>query len=279
MESNKKIGRPSIYSDEELEFINDNYDKMTYKELTDEINKFAKIKKTEKQIRTKSALIGNRKQYCELNENYFESIDTQEKAYWIGFLYADGYLCRCNTEIGIELMASDEPHLIKFSNCINWTGKIFHRNRHMKIVNNKYYSDTSTCVIRVYSAKMKADLIRNGVSESKTYSNIFPSVSKELFYHFLRGYIDGDGCICIDKNGTISIHITSFHPFAFYEYSKVLNEDGFKTAIYKENDRKYRLYICGGQKLVKKFLNRLYENANIFLDRKYDIYKTCLGIQ
>lgn len=273
-----RTGRPSIYSKEEIEYIKNNYDKMSYKELTENINKFAKIKKDEKQIRTKSALMGFRKQDVGLIEDYFDIIDTEEKAYWLGFIYADGYIVYSNNEVSIELTKSDEKHLLKFKKCINTKRDISYKHKHIIIANNKEYSDVDTCCLRLYSKHLRSGLIKNGIDIRKTYSNTFPKVDMEYFYPFLRGYLDGDGCIYTVGSKIVAIHFTSYSDNMFKYISDILLKDGIRAKIYKETEHKYRLYIMGSQKDKIEFLNKIYHNSSVYLDRKYNIYKNCLDI-
>ena len=44
----------------------------------------------------------------------FETIDTEEKAYWLGFMYADGYIGASRYSVGINLSLKDIDHLKKF---------------------------------------------------------------------------------------------------------------------------------------------------------------------
>ena len=48
------------------------------------------------------------------DEHSFDVIDTEEKAYWLGFLYADGNVSNTKNEVGITLQSSDIKHLYKF---------------------------------------------------------------------------------------------------------------------------------------------------------------------
>ena len=272
------MSKKTIYSQEELDFIKNNYKTKTYKEITDDINKFADIKKDEKQIRTKAALLGYRKQYADLFEDYFEKIDSDEKAYWLGFIYADGYIVANNTEIGIELSRCDETHLEKFLAAINAQKKIFHKEKYIKIANNKKMSHVLTSKIRVYSSKMRNDLIKNGISLNKTYSKTFPIVNRKYFYSFLRGYFDGDGCLYVKNSNVVSVTYTACHDECLKFIKSALHEDGIKSEIYKETDKKYRLYILGGKTGMMKFLNKLYNDSTVYLDRKYRLYLDCLDI-
>ena len=57
----------------------------------------------------------------QVNENYFESIDSDEKAYWLGFLSADGYIHEGRNTITLALQESDKVHIEKFKKAISAT--------------------------------------------------------------------------------------------------------------------------------------------------------------
>ena len=130
------------------------------------------------------------------NIRFFKDIDTEEKAYWLGFIYADGYVVynkeQGNYELGIELSDIDKEHLSKFNKHFNNELKISSRQRIFK--NGKLIK---MCNIRIYSRDLVEDLISNKVVPNKTYSNIFPIIEDEkLFFHFfLLIYFYPDGIL------------------------------------------------------------------------------------
>lgn len=214
------MSRPTIYEEWELEYIKNNYLLKTYREITNYLNLHNNIKKNENQIRTKAALLGFRKQDISLNRHYFHNIDNEYKAYWLGFIYADGWISKSKTgsELAIELSSLDLKHLEKFKNCIGSNASIKIRNKHLIIANNKNFSDVETCKIRIYSNQMYNDLYIHGVTNSKTYDSNYPKVAENLFRHVLRGYFDGDGCIYTKNEKKIQVHITAYNDFYFKLY-------------------------------------------------------------
>ena len=195
------------------------------------------------------------------NENYFEVIDTEEKAYWLGFIYADGCV-RYDTinrsyRLTIELSYIDENHLIKFLNCIKSNAPIYRRK------------NRETVSITINSKKIANDLVKLGAVEDKTnkgyISDSILNLNKELQLDFLRGYLDGDGFI--DKNRARIVYTVKSKKIV-NSLKEMLSEYNFKI---KKDNSYYRLYI-ENKKNYYKFLNDIYKNANIYLDRKYDIF-------
>lgn len=176
---------------EQEEYILNNYKNFTTKELSEklgctirDINIFLDYKN----------LIFNSKKY-NLDENYFEVINTPNKAYWLGFLYADGCVLvreknnKKSYILEISLNEDDITHLEKFKMCLKSNSPIKY-----KTIKEKYKS----CRLAICNKKICEDLIKLGCTPRKSLTLTFPSeeqVPKELIPHFIRGYLDGDGCV------------------------------------------------------------------------------------
>ncbi|MTK11827.1 MAG: hypothetical protein F8N39_06990, partial [Clostridiaceae bacterium] len=130
------------------------------------------------------------------NENFFEGINNELNAYWLGFIYADGFIeskrKNCGQKFGITLNSIDEEHLYKFKSHIAATNPIKH------YLASGYNPNGNFSKILITSQKTVEDLKRLGVKENKTLNLTFPDdkkVSNCLIRHFIRGYFDGDGTI------------------------------------------------------------------------------------
>ncbi len=127
-----------------------------------------------------------------LNEHYFDVIDTEEKAYILGFIYADGNnLFRLN-RISIHLSVTDEEILKKMSHIFFGEEILkynFRTNKDGKVF--KYVW------LNLFSKHLSQHLATLGVVEAKSHKIVFPEwLDKSLYCHFIRGLIDGDGWIC-----------------------------------------------------------------------------------
>ena len=120
-------------------------------------------------------------------ENYFRQIDSKEKAYWLGFIYADGGIS-CN-RLCFSLSSKDRGHLVSFCKSIGYDcSKIKSYKRKLR---DKTYSCSD---LSVFSKKIVSDLAKLGCIEKKTYSLRFPKILEEFRCAFLVGFYDGDGC-------------------------------------------------------------------------------------
>ena len=118
------------------------------------------------------------------NIRNFEIIDTEEKAYWLGFLYADGSVSSTDNRIELGLAEKDLNHIEKFKEFIGIPNKI------------SYRPQTKSYRYSFKSIPCKEDLIKHGCVPKKSLILKFPTeeqVPEHLIRHFIRGYFDGDG--------------------------------------------------------------------------------------
>ena len=213
------------------------------------------------------------------NSDYFKYIDCPAKAYWLGFIYADGYLIynekSRNYECSIQLQAGDLAALQDLNNRLGGIHHIEFRHREHKILSNPKISITDSYTLRIFSKELVQDLMRHNVLPNKTRKTNYPIVKKELFFDFLRGYIDGDGCIYYNtKRKALAVHITSAHQEVFrYIKFTLYNDYNISSNIYSETSKKYRIMITG--KNAMQLLKYIYKNTTEpLLERKYNKYLT-----
>lgn len=209
-----------------------------------------------------------RKQFS-VNKNYFETIDSEEKAYWLGFIYADGYISE--NILGIAISTVDLIHLVRFKECIQYTGNI-----NSYITNNGYSNNTQYSRITIREDKLVYDIYDKGVVYNKTKIIKFPTedkLPKHLINHFLRGYIDGDGCITHSnkKNGCFAFSLKIMGTPVFLKKINDILKPQKEKKIYfrKENDNVGCLEF-GGNKQVLNILEYIYKDSTIHLQRKYE---------
>lgn len=194
-------------------------------------------------------------------ERFFQTIDTEKKAYWLGFLMADG--CITDRSIRVELTLADQSHLEKFRDVIKYYRTKFY-----------YRNDGIKSVLYIISSKtMINDLATFGCIPRKSLVIRFPSIDlvpTELIHHFMRGYFDGNGCINISERTRSSVSVTSNMEF-LDGYQQALNCGISKTTtvkIQQTHSEGMGLFMLGGNQQVLKIYDFLYKDATIFLDRK-----------
>lgn len=210
-----------------------------------------------------------------LDENYFETIDTEEKAYWLGFIMADGCITRTEKkyepnrfELLLQNQESEHILLNKFKQDIKTDIpiKIFTNT------NKKYSFETEEIQLRINSKMFVRNLINNGITEKKTgKENVPNTVPNILIHHFIRGFFDGDGCI--KKDNRISLGSSS--RLILEQINSFLKKElDFEFKIYERAEYKVPFYLFESSdfKKNKAFLDLIYKDSTIYLERKYNKY-------
>lgn len=197
-----------------------------------------------------------------IEKNIFSKIDTEEKAYWLGMLYADGAINKTTGQVCLALQAQDINHLEKLKAFLKCNNKISYDK-----YGNSYR--LSFCCKQITK-----DLINLGCVPQKSLILTFPGddkVPQQFKKDFLRGYVDGDGCLSFtDKS--YSFQITSTESFL----NEAIDYFGWKRCKL-DNSGQAKTWRCGDKKLVPQYLKILYENSTIYLDRKYEKYKQMIN--
>ena len=139
----------------------------------------------------------------DIDENYFEKIDSPEKAYLLGLIYADGCNYTPTNTVTLCLQEQDK-HILEDIK------ELLHYNAPLKKIKPKKESHQISFVLTIHSKKISTDLTALGVMQNKTFKITFPDINKDLFSHFIRGYFDGDGCISKTGRGAKCNIVSSY---------------------------------------------------------------------
>lgn len=263
--------KESPWSEEEIEYVRNNYQDLPTREIAAYLNRSMSA------IQLKGKRLGLKKSPYSCDYHYFRNINTEEKAYWLGFFAADGWISKNEKSgagaFGIELQYGDIEHIRKFNKSIKGNYKITDRWRPCNLspyTNKKNH----TCIIRIYSKVMYDDLIALGYNENKSLESHIPKLDGCLVRHFIRGYFDGNGCISVSDN---RLHI-SFCTASFAMASSlasILGSIGINISIYSkitEYETTVYLPTINGKKEKLSFLDYIYNDSSVYLDRKYKKY-------
>lgn len=200
--------------------------------------------------------------------NFFTSINTEQKAYFLGILYADGYVHDKRKNISLTLQEDDVDILIKLKDVIK-TNKPLQYIKREEGVKNQFR-------LSITRASIHKDINKHGLYQNKSLTitpKCINNLSDELLRHFLRGYYDGDGSLTYYKvrntiNSAISIACTSeFYGFFSDFIYKQLHIKTIKSKRFKDNTNCYDMRICGNRQVIR-FLSFIYENSTISMNRK-----------
>lgn len=197
-----------------------------------------------------------------INHDYFSKIDTEHKAYWLGFLYADGYNNEKFYQIELTLKEADSYMLEILKQDVNTVYDIF--NKDVKL-NDKIFKCSR---LTLYSKKMSQDLVRLGCVQKKSLVLKFPTeeqVPKHLIHHFMRGYFDGDGCISGSK-----VILVGTKDFLERYVDIIRNNTDISPAGSWSTTGLASQWQHASKKDLKLIYNFLYNNETICLKRKQE---------
>lgn len=218
-----------------------------------------------KKYLSKNTNFSNRK--YKLNENYFENIDSHEKAYWLGFIAADG--CVYETGSGSKVLSfnlnyRDKNHLDKFLKAINSTAII-------KIIDGAGFgASTKIASLQINSNKMVKDLNNLGIVQRKSLILSKPNIEEKYYYDWIRGYFDGDGNITVElSNGNSQINFLGTKEVLDF-IQEVLRPEKINK-LHQNNLNKNTFSLTyGGKSLILQLLDKFYKDPIVYLDRKYE---------
>ncbi len=223
------------------------------------------------------------------NKNYFKEIDTHEKAYWLGFIYADGCVSAsssCN-RLSIALCIKDKEHLEKFARAIESNKQVY----------DYPHKPNFKSVFCIDNAELVEDLIKLGAHPRKTENLSFPDenqVPDQFLNSFILGFFDGDGCISYTKN-RLSISIAGTLPM-ITSIDRIFIRSGIKSTKYARAANKENgiFYIRKGSSIVysqryktgrrQRYLEQIYnllysDHPDYCLRRKKNIFEKLLAMR
>lgn len=223
--------------------------------------------------------IGGRKRQCTLNENYFQELDSKDKAYFLGFIYADGFITKPShgqNILGLTL-AEIEP-IDKFKKYIQTNKKVGYYKK-----TNSYSNKSYEYKLALNSDKLVSDIEKLGVIERKTLTLTFPNLREDLIPHFIRGYFDGDGSVFLHKdsrkeysyNEYLGINICGTKEFlvALTKHLPFLEEG---QCIYKEERKEtncWNLKMASNIRSLELY-HYMYKDCNdLYLSRKREKFE------
>lgn len=212
-----------------------------------------------------------------LDLNYFNQIDDPRKAYWLGFIAADGSINKTNAKLTFNI--KDLEILEKFKNDVKSGHKLVKTERFDKRTNKTYIGYS----LQVTNAIFVGNIIKWGITNQKTDVLAFPNIKEEYYSYFIAGLFDGDGSVYIrnvETHQQIGCNLISTKEVLEFIQEYLFQKFNMsKTTLQKISKNKTNVWKCYWQKDTKKFLNFIYSgDKDVYLSRKYDKYLECLQI-
>ena len=202
-----------------------------------------------------------------LNEKYFENIDSQNKAYWLGFLMADGY----NSGKFIRVDIQDGDHLEKFRDDV-------YPNKDMPVRTKLSATNKSVYYLTIQNSKFVSDCEKFGIVMNKSHIAKYPDINTDMDKHFIRGLFDGDGCLSYTMDGNYRRYT-----FSIVGSNDIISKVRNKLLLigvnigFRKTKSIYELHIRGNRQIIK-VLDWLYCDSNIYLERKFKKYDDMISI-
>lgn len=207
-----------------------------------------------------------------LNEIFFDVIDTEVKAYFLGLMYADGNLEKDRPRISIGLQEEDCYLLNGFKNSLQYNGPLIYKKRTNRPNNKRLWA------LQLNSQRLYEGLIRCGCTPNKSLTVRFPietEVPTAILNHFIRGYFDGDGCIMYRVDGNRhrqNLTICVSHEFGKDMQRFLFSKLNIDLSLDIHPCSKISILRCSKSLDLYKFKDYIYSNATIFLRRKKQIF-------
>ena len=224
-----------------------------------------------KWLKEKNIEVINHQNRLRLDESIFDKINTEEKAYWLGFIFADGNISSEGYRFEMNLSIVDIDHMEKFREFLKLETEIK--------VSKNYGNGNMVCRLSARNVRIWNSLNNLGCTPKKSLTLKFPNINdfsnKQFIYDFIRGYCDGDGSLGLyNYKNTKNSQVSMVGTYEFlYKLREFLGISGYirnkSCADYKNNA--FELKYTGVN--ARKVARLLYENSSIYLERKYKIYK------
>ncbi len=251
------------WTQEELQFLEENIKKLTYKEM----GKY--IHRTPASIQSKIRYLPFQQKIKKhsVNSHFFKKWSI-EMAYVLGFIGADGNICHSGRAHTLHIACDDKDVIEKIRGVLDYKGPI-----HLKYRPNGKISYS----LRICDPIIFNDLNKLGVTERKSLTFTPPKIPAEFIRHFIRGYFDGDGSVSVrnikyPSKLTVSIYTASIH-MAYYLHKTLLLSLGdiyqgnILTYLAHQKTPYYTIHL--GHKGSVKLFTYMYTNTTLYLERKY----------
>lgn len=215
------------------------------------------------------------KRIYKVNEDFFKCINTEEKAYILGFICADGHIEKDRLNITVSIKDIDILEKIRYAMHSNHPIKKVQRTNPYKKTNRK---NLILSELMIGSVELVKPLFNMGLTTNKTYTlngDILKYIPKYLIRDFLRGYFDGDGNVFFGRRYSsgykYNVNICGNEDFLLKSFQVYFPSN---NKLYKDlYSRQCYVWKISQKDKVRDFMYYLYYNSSIFLQRKYNEFR------
>lgn len=201
----------------------------------------------------------------------FNDIITNNDAYILGLIWADGNLSKSCIEISLH--EKDKQILTDISNYIYSYEQLGYRDKKSWLIEEKIYQSSPQYRFLICSKEITNKLKLIGLCENKSLKIRFPILDKKFYSHFIRGIFDGDGCIFISKKykGTNRVTIVS-NPLFCKDLKEIIEKNININVCIQNKTKNVKQISISGNNQIKKFMSWIYTDSDLKLNRKYYKY-------
>ena len=215
------------------------------------------------------------KRIYKVNEDFFKCINTEEKAYILGFICADGHIEKDRLNITVSIKDIDILEKIRYAMHSNHPIKEVQRTNPYKKTNRE---NLILSELMIGSVELVKPLFNMGLTTNKTYTlngDILKYIPKYLIRDFLRGYFDGDGNVFFGRRYSsgykYNVNICGNEDFLLKSFQVYFPSN---NKLYKDlYSRQCYVWKISQKDKVRDFMYYLYYNSSIFLQRKYNEFR------
>ena len=215
------------------------------------------------------------KRVYKVDENFFKCINTEEKAYILGFICADGHIEKDRLNITVSIKDRNILEKIRYAMHSNHPIKEIQRTNPYKKTNRE---NLILSELMIGSVELVKPLFNMGLTTNKTYTlngDILKYTPKYLIRDFLRGYFDGDGNVFFGRRYSsgykYNVNICGNEDFLLKSFQVYFPSN---NKLYKDlYSRQCYVWKISQKDKVRDFMYYLYYNSSIFLQRKYNEFR------
>lgn len=224
-------------------------------------------------------------------DTFFDAIDTQEKAYWLGFIWGDGYVWKKENALGymkyslaIDIVITDFKHLEKFEKVLGLENRV----KKVRVSAGSKSNNEFKSRIKIGSSHLCETLIsKYGVVPYRdNLDKIRENVPENMLRHFIRGFLDADGSVTHhrDSNGSlsrvVSFTVTKDMGNFILDYLESKELISIRNKMSEDTSggllNVYNLSFAGNKR-ANGILKHLYKDSSVHLDRKFEKYAEKVG--
>ncbi len=251
------------WTSSELEYLKENIKKCTYKQM----GEFLDRSPASIQSKIRFLPFQQKVKKYPFNTDFFKSW-SDEMAYVLGFIAADGNICKTGRAHVLHIACDDKDIIEKIKKALRYEGIIHQKVR----FNGKISYSLRICDIILFQ-----DLQLLNITERKSLTVIPPAMPEKYLRHFIRGYFDGDGSVSLRNSQypsrlIVDIYTASLGMATFlYEKIKPITEDTYtgKIRITLAHQKTKYYVIRLGHNAAMKLFSYMYTGTNFYLERKY----------